>query len=504
MFGRPDPARLRARAEELERKGKRERALAAYRDLAAADPVDPDLWRLLGEKELAHGDGARAAQAFFRVTDLLARAGLLREALTAAGQALAADPHHGAARRLHGILERRLHLLDQGPEPEPPPGPPKVIVQLDGDTEATEVEAVPIPITDGPAEVVVMEAEEPPSASAEEEPEVRVTGSGRVLDPGAPLETMVLTERLLSEQAAQAAEIALDDQARELFEPPRERALSPLSSPLLGAVDNAVLEALVELATTVKRAAGEVVFRQGDPGTALYVILRGEVEVLHEEGAGPPKKLASLHAGAFFGEMALITNEPRNATVLAVEDCEFLVVARQHVQKLIDTDREVLRTILRFFRARLVGTLVQTSPLFRGLSLLERRNLIGRFRLREIAPGALVIREGQPSDALCVALAGRLAVTTRVHGEERLLARLHAGDIYGEMSLLTGGPAVATIRAESKVWALALPRRDFEQVITGRPALRAMLEKLAAERRALNDAIRRGEAAYSEGKVEPV
>src|SRR5439155_8384642 len=106
----------------------------------------------------------------------------------------------------------------------------------------------------------------------------------------------------------------------------------------------------------------------------------------------PPRTLAHLSAGAFFGEMALLTDEPRNATVVAADDCEFAVVSRPHVQQLIREDREVLRTLLRFFRARLVGTLVQTAPLFRGLSLLERRNLIGRFKLREIPQGAVAVR----------------------------------------------------------------------------------------------------------------
>jgi CRP-like cAMP-binding protein len=138
------------------------------------------------------------------------------------------------------------------------------------------------------------------------------------------------------------------------------------------------------------------------------------------------------------------------------------------------------------------------------LSLLERRTLIGRFKLREIPAGAVVIREGQPSDALCIGLAGRLQVFRRDGEGERILGTLGAGDIYGEMSLLTGGPAVASIRAETKVWSLALPRRDFEQIITGRPALRQLLDRLAAERKTRNDAIKRGETAYTEGRVDSV
>ena len=498
------PAKLRTRAEEYERKGKRDKALESYQKLAESDPGDPDLWMLLGEKELTLGEPARGGQAFFRATELLLRGGLFQQAAEACQKALAADRSHGPARRLQGIIDKRLRRMAGEEEPEPPPSPPKVIVAEPAPTPSPPNDPVPPPSEPAPPTEVVMEADEPPPPGVEE-PELTIEAASE-RDTAAPLDQLILAERFVSEPAAQAAEITLDETPPDPLapQPLRTRSMSPLSSPLLGAMDNAVLQVLIEHAVHERRAAGEVIFRQGDPGDRLFVILRGEVNVLREVGEPEPRRLATLRAGSFFGEMALLTAEPRNATVVAVEECELLAVARPHVQRLIDTDREVLRTLLRFFRARLVGTLVQTAPLFRGLSLLERRNLVARFRLREIQPGTTVIREGQPSDGLCIVLAGRLGVTHRSDGEERAIAKLGGGDIFGEMSLLTGGPAVATIRSETKVWALALPRRDFEQAITARPQMRAMLDRLAQERRQKNDAIRRGEATYSEGRVEPL
>src|SRR5262249_43449115 len=139
---------------------------------------------------------------------------------------------------------------------------------------------------------------------------------------GAALDRLVLADRLPSEPAAAAIEIALDEQPRDLFEPPPQRPLSPLASPLLGAMDNGVLQTLVEVAQAEACAAGEVVFREGATGDALYVILRGAVDVIRQGRDGEePKVLAHLRAGSFFGEMSLITNEPRSATVVATEDC---------------------------------------------------------------------------------------------------------------------------------------------------------------------------------------
>jgi hypothetical protein len=63
---------------------------------------------------------------------------------------------------------------------------------------------------------------------------------------------------------------------------------------------------------------GEIIFRQGDPGDLVYTILRGEVEVIREEADGAERLLAKMGEGEYFGEMALISDAPRTATVRAL------------------------------------------------------------------------------------------------------------------------------------------------------------------------------------------
>src|SRR5262245_3112084 len=98
--------KLRARAEELDRKGRPDKALEAWRELVHVDPEVPEHWILLGERELAIGDSPRAGQSFFRAMDLLLRGGFLKEAQEMGQRALAADRQQGAARRLLGIIDR--------------------------------------------------------------------------------------------------------------------------------------------------------------------------------------------------------------------------------------------------------------------------------------------------------------------------------------------------------------------------------------------------------------
>ena len=80
--------------------------------------------------------------------------------------------------------------------------------------------------------------------------------------------------------------------------------------------------------------AGETVIRQGERGDSLYLIARGVVAVLIAVDGKPSERVASLHAGEFFGEMALLTAERRNATVRAVTDCQVYELAKREVDAL--------------------------------------------------------------------------------------------------------------------------------------------------------------------------
>lgn len=74
------------------------------------------------------------------------------------------------------------------------------------------------------------------------------------------------------------------------------------------------------MASFVKFKAGEVVFRQGYPGDYAYIITDGEVEVYTEEHDGSENHLAYLGAGEMFGELALLDDRPRSASVRAKTD----------------------------------------------------------------------------------------------------------------------------------------------------------------------------------------
>jgi CRP-like cAMP-binding protein len=95
---------------------------------------------------------------------------------------------------------------------------------------------------------------------------------------------------------------------------------------LFAALDTHALAALARAARTVTYASGEVIVRQGQPGSSMFVIVRGGAVVILEPGG---QEIARLGDDAFFGEMSLLTGAPRTATVRTVDDSDLLEITAE-------------------------------------------------------------------------------------------------------------------------------------------------------------------------------
>ena len=261
-------------------------------------------------------------------------------------------------------------------------------------------------------------------------------------------------------------ELNLDD----LEEMPLER--KPLSAtarramantPLFAGLAPSALEALIARIELKSMLAGELLFREGDAGDALYIVSEGEVAVQSE---GPPRvELVRLGSGAFFGEVALLTDQPRSATVTALAPTELLRIDRDVLRAILAEHPDVLPVVLRFVRDRLVDRMIRTSPLFRPFDDTERASLAARFRFLEIDKGAVIIPAGSKPDGLYILLAGRVEI--RPANSSPIV--LGSGDLIGEGSLLTGSKATDEVVATGKCLALCLPAAEFRELIMTHP-----------------------------------
>jgi CRP-like cAMP-binding protein len=99
-------------------------------------------------------------------------------------------------------------------------------------------------------------------------------------------------------------------------------------------------------------ARGDVMTKQGNKAHWLYILAYGEAEVLYEPPGGPPQAIGAVHAGQFFGEMALITGDARAATVVAKTDVECYRLDRASFQELLLARPEIENEIRRVIGGR--------------------------------------------------------------------------------------------------------------------------------------------------------
>jgi len=125
--------------------------------------------------------------------------------------------------------------------------------------------------------------------------------------------------------------------------------------PLFADLSEEDLEQLYQMAETVSVPAEQLVLQEGDPGDSLYVVLEGELEVTKRQG-GQDVLLALYEPGQFFGEMALLEQAPRSASVRTLRESTLLVISQAAFQTLLSCSASAPLRILHTVTSRLRST----------------------------------------------------------------------------------------------------------------------------------------------------
>jgi len=123
-------------------------------------------------------------------------------------------------------------------------------------------------------------------------------------------------------------------------------------SPLFQGLSDQELQQLVDMGERVSLKAGETLIKQGDIGDCAYVISNGEVEVLKQTGQSTIK-IDVRNVGEVIGEMALLSNNTRTATIVAKTDAEALRIPQEAFEKLLSTSSKATLAVLHWVMARL-------------------------------------------------------------------------------------------------------------------------------------------------------
>ena len=117
-------------------------------------------------------------------------------------------------------------------------------------------------------------------------------------------------------------------------------------------LDRKSLEAIANAAVEQSYTAGQEIVRQGDTGVGAFIIKKGRVEAVQDR-AGHEHKLAELKSGEMFGEMALLDEFPRSATVRAIEPTTCLGIQRWHFKGILESHPQIALALLPVLTKRL-------------------------------------------------------------------------------------------------------------------------------------------------------
>ncbi len=251
------------------------------------------------------------------------------------------------------------------------------------------------------------------------------------------------------------------------------REVNAPAAPLLAGLSKPGARALIGVMTARAFPAGAVIIEVDAPATAMYWLAHGTLGV-----ARGGTELGELHTGALFGEIALVGGTKRTARVTAREDAWVLEIPARAVETAAQKHPKLAEVLAHHARARLLANLSRTSELFRALGDDDRDALLAKFSTKILPAGTTFITEGQRNEQLWVVVSGKC----QVKSAGAPLADLGPGAAVGEISLVSGAAAVASVTAVEPAVLLCLSKEDFDVVAKKHPTLLSEVEKLVVAR----------------------
>jgi CRP-like cAMP-binding protein len=249
----------------------------------------------------------------------------------------------------------------------------------------------------------------------------------------------------------------------------------------------AALSAVAEQLTVSDAAAGQRFFAAGDPPGALYIVERGQVSLTDPGGAEGD---ITLGAGAVFGDLELLTGKPYTRSAEAAGDTTAWTLSATAWGDVIQRYPELSSALSREVRAslspadqKLAAQRLRQLPTFSRWPDDALADVTAAMLLQHVPAREFIYRKGDPGEGMYLIESGQV----ELRGDDETLARLTAGNDFGEMALVTGRPrssdAVAT--GNANLWVLF--RSDFERVMGRYPAVQAAVTETVAQKLAAAD-----------------
>lgn len=216
-----------------------------------------------------------------------------------------------------------------------------------------------------------------------------------------------------------------------------------------------VLDAMFERVVT----DGEYVIKQGDDGDNFYVIESGVYNILVKGDHDPePIMVGKYDNAGSFGELALMYNLPRAATIQAMSSGSLWAMDRNTFRRIL------LKSACR--KRKMYECLLESVPMLKTLEKYERMNLADALVTKVYDDGERIIMQGDVGDGMFFVEDGTVRVTmTKDDNQEKEISRVTVGGYFGELALVTKKARAASVFAVGKTKVAFLDVEAFERLL---------------------------------------
>jgi CRP/FNR family cyclic AMP-dependent transcriptional regulator len=246
--------------------------------------------------------------------------------------------------------------------------------------------------------------------------------------------------------------------------------------------------------TVEQKPAGKPIFSENEKpgglfakGARMYLLLDGEIGLMIKG-----KFFGVVKAGEIFGELAVIAGVPRSATAMAKADCKVLSLDEKQFHVALQKTPEFALMLMSSMGQRLRQSIAKlaASPAAAASAPVDRSGVIDKKMLAELARelsgqppvpyglGKTIVAAGAVGTQMYVVMDGHVAISIG----NRVVERVGAGGLFGEMALVDRSARAATAVAESDCALIAIGRNDFISLVKAKPVFGALLLKALAQR----------------------
>ncbi|MCP4149577.1 MAG: cyclic nucleotide-binding domain-containing protein [bacterium] len=211
-----------------------------------------------------------------------------------------------------------------------------------------------------------------------------------------------------------------------------------------------------------KYQPGEVVFDEGDTPRKIFFIKSGQAMVTRGTPGAEQEPLSVLNEGQFFGEIGLMENIKRTATVKALGHMELLILAKEEFFELQKSSPPFAALIKDISIKRLLKQI----SLFKELDEVNLNELQKLLKEKTYGPKELIFKENDPPDAIYIIVKGTVRIyRSSDYGKEINLAYLSGGDFFGELGLIESTPRSASVITDGECKMFVMQNTDFQNLL---------------------------------------